>query len=443
MEKKTGLQLPDNYTAYKKVKGILPNKGDALNKNRIISEIKKLAKNNSIPFENLICDYLYCAMDIADVDGEYFFDEVFGEEIKRINEWKHTFFYFSIKGLSDILAIGFPKDTTTFLDSMLGKIHLYSRYDIPILLTGETGTSKQSVAKALHDLSDRKGKFVNANCVALSEGIIESELFGHKKGAFTGANSDKVGLIEYAENGTFFLDELGKLPDYLQAKLLKAIEEQEVVRSGTNDPIKINVRFIAAAQPKDIEKDKIIPDLLFRLGYPLCIRLSSLNERLNVVPKLVLKNSLKEALKSMNLNEYFSINNNAINEFKRYTFEGHYRELENIFRIAVISAKFNKRNEILPEDLDFPTKKDYSELPAHEKTTYKNIKLKDILTHGEERKSEIVKAKIEEVYKDGKNIKNVLKSEGIKTESEYQTINNKFKDLLGKDTLKQLRKKYK
>ena len=118
-----------------------------------------------------------------------------------------------------------------------------------VLITGESGTGKELVAKALHINSPRKNKpFVPLNCAALSENVLESELFGHVHGAFTGADRDRIGRFQYANGGTLFLDEIGDMPISIQVKLLRVLETGEIVRVGTNDPIKVNVRLISATQ---------------------------------------------------------------------------------------------------------------------------------------------------------------------------------------------------
>src|SRR5260370_28998732 len=133
------------------------------------------------------------------------------------------------------------------MHAVMGKLRQIAPTSASVLLSGESGTGKELAAKALHINSPRRNKpFVPLNCAALSENILESELFGHVKGAFTGADRERKGRFEHAHGGTLFLDEVGDIPLSTQVKLLRVLEEGEIVRGGTNDPIKANVRLIAA-----------------------------------------------------------------------------------------------------------------------------------------------------------------------------------------------------
>jgi len=159
-----------------------------------------------------------------------------------------------------------------------------------VLIQGETGTGKELVAQAIHQNSPRKSKpFVALNCAALSENILESELFGHVKGAFTDASSDRVGKFEYAHGGTLFLDEVGDMPLATQIKLLRVLENGEITRVGSNDPIKVNVRILSATNRNledGIEAGTFRNDLYHRLKV-VTVRLPSLRERSQDVPILI------------------------------------------------------------------------------------------------------------------------------------------------------------
>jgi two-component system NtrC family response regulator len=171
-----------------------------------------------------------------------------------------------------------------------GLIDRVAASDLTVLIEGPTGTGKELCARAVHDLSPRQGeRFQVVNCAGLQETLLESELFGHEKGAFTGADQRKLGHIEVAAGGTLFLDEVGEAPPSVQAKLLRAIQEKEIVRVGGTDPIKIDVRVVAATH-RDLEAEaragNFREDLYYRLStFP--IRLAPLKERLDDVPLLV------------------------------------------------------------------------------------------------------------------------------------------------------------
>jgi two-component system response regulator PilR (NtrC family) len=212
-----------------------------------------------------------------------------------------------------------------------------------ILISGKSGTGKELVAKAIHFNSLRKDKiFLPINCGAISENLIESELFGHRKGSFTGAVSDKDGLFKVADGGTLFLDEIGDLPLTLQVKLLRAIEDREFLPVGGTKAVKTNVRIIAASNQDIYEKTKIgefREDLYYRLNV-VEIKLPSLNERKEDIPLLV--NHFIEKYCNEMGKPILGVNNEAMRKLISYNWRGGVRELENIIERAVIFAKEDK-----------------------------------------------------------------------------------------------------
>jgi two-component system response regulator HydG len=162
--------------------------------------------------------------------------------------------------------------------------------DIPVLILGQNGTGKELVARAIHNHSRRrKNRLVTLNCAGLSENILEDELFGHVKGAFTGAMSEREGRFEYADGGTLFLDEIGDMPAAMQAKLLRVLENGEVVRLGANAPIQVNVRIISATNRKlveMVEEKHFREDLYFRIK-GVTIEIPPLRERREDIPLLL------------------------------------------------------------------------------------------------------------------------------------------------------------
>ncbi len=218
-----------------------------------------------------------------------------------------------------------------------------------ILISGKSGTGKELVAKAIHFNSLRKDKiFLPINCGAISENLIESELFGHRKGSFTGAVSDKDGLFKVADGGTLFLDEIADLPLTLQVKLLRAIEDREFLPVGGTKAVKTNVRIIAASNQDIYEKTKkgeFREDLYYRLNV-VEIKLPSLNERKEDIPLLV--NHFVEKYCNEMGKPILGVNNEAMRKLISYNWRGGVRELENIIERAVIFAKGDK---ICLEDL--------------------------------------------------------------------------------------------
>jgi transcriptional regulator with GAF, ATPase, and Fis domain len=230
--------------------------------------------------------------------------------------------------------------------------------DSTVLIFGESGTGKELAARAIHNNSPRKNQpFVALNCAALTETLLESELFGHEKGAFTSATNQKKGFLEVAEGGTIFLDEIGELSPTLQAKLLRVLQEREFVRVGGVRPIKLNVRFLAATH-KDLQKAQsdqtFRPDLFHRLNV-ISITLPSLRERPEDIPILAQHFAAIHA-KTCNRNVH-GISDKALDSLKQYDWPGNIRELENaIERAMVVGTSETILAEDLPETVLESTK---------------------------------------------------------------------------------------
>ncbi|MDP3298058.1 MAG: sigma-54 dependent transcriptional regulator [Thermodesulfovibrionia bacterium] len=223
--------------------------------------------------------------------------------------------------------------------------------DVNVLLTGETGVGKNLIARTLHYTSKRHDKpFLSINCATLTEELLASELFGHEKGAFTGAVMTKQGLIEIADTGTLFLDEIAELSTNLQAKLLKAIEEGEFYRVGGTRPIKVDVRFIASTNQnvkKLISEGRFRKDLYYRLNV-MEIYIPPLRERFDDIKPISLFFLQKHLPKSGKKITGFT--KEAMDILLSYSFPGNVRELENIIERAIILEKSNLiTSESLPQ----------------------------------------------------------------------------------------------
>ncbi len=218
-----------------------------------------------------------------------------------------------------------------------------------VLITGESGTGKEVVAKAIHyngPLKDRP--FITVNCGAIPENLMESEMFGHKKGSFTGAVADKAGLFEVADSGTLFLDEVGELPLTIQVKLLRAIQERVVRRVGATEDVKVEVRIIAATNrnlEEMVAKGTFRQDLFYRLNV-INIKTPSLRDRREDVP-LLANHFLKKYNERLNKN-IGAISSEAMEILKKYDYPGNVRELENMIERTVA---LEGGATILPESL--------------------------------------------------------------------------------------------
>jgi len=236
---------------------------------------------------------------------------------------------------------------------LLELVATISSDDIPVLIMGETGTGKEMIARAIHNSSKRKhAPFVAINCGALSETLLESELFGHEKGSFTGAHSRRRGRFELADGGTIFLDEITETSPAFQTRLLRVLQEASFERIGGEQTIKVDVRIIAATN-KDVqvemEHNRFRADLFYRLnGFPITI--PPLRERQDDIPLLAL-----HFLKKYNYTSITTFSDRAMEILKGYSWQGNVRELENIIRRAAILAQSEKRNIIresnLPEEI--------------------------------------------------------------------------------------------
>jgi transcriptional regulator with GAF, ATPase, and Fis domain len=221
---------------------------------------------------------------------------------------------------------------------VLARLEKVAASDLPVLVRGETGTGKELAAKAIHDLSARRnGPFVSENCAALADGLLEAELFGHEKGAFTGAIDTREGLFHRAHGGTLFIDEVGDMSPAMQAKLLRVLQEGEVRRVGGAESVKVDVRVIAATHrhlDEMVRDGRFRADLLFRL-HVLEVSLPPLRDRLDDVP-LLAEHFLDKVAAETPGKRPLLLSEAALDSLLAHEWPGNVRELENAIRVAAL-----------------------------------------------------------------------------------------------------------
>ena len=227
--------------------------------------------------------------------------------------------------------------------AILDTIRRLAQSDIPVLLLGESGTGKELLAEAIHQNSPRSdGRFVAINCAGLSETLLEDELFGHVKGAYTGATGDRPGRFEHADGGTLFLDEVGDMPLAMQAKLLRVLEGGEVIRVGSNEPIRVNVRIISATNSDlaaRVEEKSFREDLYFRIK-GATIEIPPLRRRREDIP-LLIEHFLRISATAQNA-KVKSISADARRALMAYPWPGNLRQLRNVIENMVILSAGDK-----------------------------------------------------------------------------------------------------
>ena len=228
-----------------------------------------------------------------------------------------------------------------------------------VLVLGESGTGKELIARAIHDRSNRRNKpFVAINCGALRETLLESELFGHEKGSFTGAYTRKIGLAEAANGGTLFLDEIGELSPGIQAKLLRFIQEGEIFRVGGKDPIKVDIRLISATNrelDQEVSRGNFREDLFYRIN-TITVQSPALRRRKEDIPPLVEHFLARGSHRVLNRGRQMS--EDAMKIIMRYDWPGNIRELQNVCeRLQILSDGHTIMPGDLPENIVNPDQK--------------------------------------------------------------------------------------
>ncbi len=293
-------------------------------------------------------------------------------------------------------------DKFTALNALLGKSFCYqadaiklaqkvAQTDTTVLLLGETGTGKEVFAEAIHQASSRSAKpFVAVNCSAFTKELLESELFGHKAGSFTGAVKDKKGLFEEANGGTIFLDEMGELDPELQAKLLRVLESQQFLKIGDTKPTQVNVRILAATNrdlQAEIETSHFRSDLFYRLSV-FQITLPALRERkkdISLLAEYFMQYFASKVKKQVNtMSEIF------VEKLEAYSWPGNIRELKNVIERAVILCDGNELDEtLLPYEMQhLQNARANNSLSAFDLSSVEKLHIQRVLNHSHGNRAE-------------------------------------------------------
>ncbi|GAB4421443.1 MAG: acetoacetate metabolism transcriptional regulator AtoC [Thermodesulfovibrionales bacterium] len=237
------------------------------------------------------------------------------------------------------------------MKEVIEQVNQVAGSDFSVIIQGETGTGKSIIANAIHALSRRsEGPFITVDMGTIPEGLVENELFGHEKGAFTGAGTKKKGFFEIADGGTIFIDELQNMSSYVQGKLLRAVEEKRIYPLGSTRPVDVDVRVLVAINTdirQAVREKKVREDLFFRLG-EFIISLPPLRERVEDIP-IFARRFLSEASAELN-RQVWEIADDAIELLKRYPWPGNLRELKNAIKRAVL---LSNSGMIMAEDINF------------------------------------------------------------------------------------------
>jgi two-component system NtrC family response regulator len=276
------------------------------------------------------------------------------------------------------------------LEQVIDLAKKVSKTDSTVLLTGETGTGKEVFAQAIHENSNRIGKsFVALNCSTFSKEILESELFGHKQGAFTGAIKDKKGFIEEANGGTLFLDEIGEMPLELQAKLLRVLETNEYIQIGDTTPKKSNFRLIAATNRNlktESEAHHFRSDLYFRLNI-FEITIPPLRERIKDITPLT--HYFVKQFSAKTNKQTLSVDPEFLHKLETYHWPGNIRELKNVIERAVILANdFNLTQDVLPYEIQHQQDNSTKAMSAFSMQSIEKLHIQKVINYTKGNKAE-------------------------------------------------------
>lgn len=323
----------------------------------LLKRIKKINQNINFILMTAYASYPIAVESIKlgalDFITKPFKNEELAFKIDRIFEIRKESPKIEIKKPEDGIANYYSEfiGESSTIKELFNLINLVSNTNTTVLITGETGTGKELLSTIVHNNSSRKNNpFIKVSCAILSKDIFESELFGHIKGAFTGAEKNKEGRFELANNGTLYLDDIDDIPIELQVKLLRAIEQQEIERVGSAESIKINVRIIASTKTslkKLVEEGRFREDLYYRLNvFP--INIPPLRERKDDIPILI-----RHFINTFSNEKKYFIENDVFDLLKNFDWNGNVRELKNICERMFVLAGNNEKitKNIIPIEL--------------------------------------------------------------------------------------------
>jgi two-component system, NtrC family, response regulator len=325
--------------------GLPPSPGDTSEGMAALAEILRLASATKVIISSGQSDRANALKAISEGAYDFLAKPVQMDELKVI--LRRAFYLTDLEREHRALQQQLAPDsfqgmlgTSQAMQDVFAAIRKVANTEVPVLILGESGTGKERAAQAIHNLSKRKdGPFIAINCGAIPENLLESELFGHEKGSFTGAHAQKMGRVETAQGGTLFLDEIGELPQALQVKFLRFLQERVIQRVGGRKDIPVDIRLVAATNAdlaKSMSEGKFREDLFFRLAV-VKVKLPPLRDRFGDVP--LIATAILKRFAAENGNEKLKFTPAALRAMENYHWPGNIRELENRVRRAAIMAE--------------------------------------------------------------------------------------------------------
>lgn len=260
------------------------------------------------------------------------------------------------------------------MQRLIERAKRFAKSSAAVLITGESGTGKELLASAIHQYSQRSGApYLQVNCAALSEQLIESELFGHVPGAFTGATQSRIGRLEAVQNGTIFLDEIGELPLSTQAKFLRVLEEKEFQRVGSNDSLRVDGRVVAATNrilAEEVRRGNFREDLFHRINV-LCLEIPPLRERREDIPRLI--SYFLDRFRCEGEGQVTRVSQQVMNQLCDYSWPGNIRQLRNTILKSCILAVTDEITEI-----EFPGTEEAASIDGELSENFLKLPLEEI-----------------------------------------------------------------